>query len=100
MYTFAQGMVFITHFFYLHSDMSLSIRDATENRFEAVLGFVLLRRPEDLAVFKAAFSISPIILPFNASSPAIRNLYVSSPSNSFRLRYRVFPDLSAPLSSD
>ncbi len=58
---------------------------------------VLLRRPEDLAVFKAAFSISPIILPFNASSPAIRNLYVSSPSNSFPPPLSCFPDLSAPL---
>lgn len=37
------------------------------------------------------------MLPFNASSPAIRSLYVTSPLNSFPPPLSCFPGLSAPL---
>ncbi|KAF8974019.1 hypothetical protein BDZ97DRAFT_1648312 [Flammula alnicola] len=55
---------------------------------------VLLQSADDLTVFKTALSVSPIMLPFNASSPSIRNLYVSSPSASFPPPLSCFPGLS------
>ncbi|PPQ85886.1 hypothetical protein CVT25_015828 [Psilocybe cyanescens] len=56
---------------------------------------VLLQRPSDLPIFKSALSIAPILLPFNASSTSIRNLYTSSPSSPFPPPLSCFPGLSS-----
>lgn len=58
---------------------------------------VLLRRPEDLVIFKTAISASPIMLPFDAFSSAVRSLYVSSPSSSFPPPLSCFPELGDSL---
>ncbi|KAF8912758.1 hypothetical protein CPB84DRAFT_1670754 [Gymnopilus junonius] len=56
---------------------------------------VLLQRPADLATFKAALSVSPIMLPFNATSPSTRNLYISTPSSPFPPPLSCFPGISS-----
>ncbi|KAF9569666.1 hypothetical protein CPC08DRAFT_677297 [Agrocybe pediades] len=58
---------------------------------------VLLQRPADLPTFTGVLSAAPILLPFNASSKTIRNLYVSSPSSSFPPPLSCFPGLSSSL---
>lgn len=55
---------------------------------------VLLQRPQDLAAFKAALSVSPVLLPFNASSPSIRTLYSTS---SFPPPLACFPNLTSEI---
>jgi hypothetical protein len=56
---------------------------------------VLLKPPHDLAVFMAALSVSPVLLPFNASSPSIRTLYSNSTSSLFPPPLACFPDLTS-----
>ncbi|PPQ64410.1 hypothetical protein CVT26_002117 [Gymnopilus dilepis] len=56
---------------------------------------VLLQRSADLATFKTALSVSPIMLPFNATSPSIRNLYATTPSSPFPPPLSCFPGLSS-----
>lgn len=56
---------------------------------------VLLQRPADLTTFKTALSVSPIMLPFNATSSSTRNLYVSTPSSPFPPPLSCFPGLSS-----
>ena len=56
---------------------------------------VLLQPPQDLAVFMAALSVSPVLLPFNASSPSIRALYSNSSSSLFPPPLACFPDLTS-----
>ncbi|KAF8807499.1 hypothetical protein BYT27DRAFT_7097571 [Phlegmacium glaucopus] len=56
---------------------------------------VLHQRPQDLAVFKSALSVSPILLPFNASSPSIQTLYSNSTSSSFPPPLACFPNLTS-----
>ncbi|KDR85092.1 hypothetical protein GALMADRAFT_218172 [Galerina marginata CBS 339.88] len=56
---------------------------------------VLLQSPANLAVFKTALSVSPIMLPFNASSTSIRNLYTSFPSSPFPPPLSCYPGLSS-----
>ena len=56
---------------------------------------VLLQRPQDLAVFIAALSVSPVLLPFNASSPSIQSLYSNSTSSLFPPPLACFPDLTS-----
>ncbi|KAH9486838.1 hypothetical protein JR316_0000903 [Psilocybe cubensis] len=56
---------------------------------------VLLQRASDLPTFKSAFSVAPILLPFNASAPSIRNLYSSSPSSLFPPPLSCYPGLSS-----
>lgn len=55
---------------------------------------VLAQRGEDLNLFKTALSVSPILLPFNATSRAIRNLYGSTPSSPFPPPLACLPGLS------
>lgn len=55
---------------------------------------ILLQPPQNLAVFMAALSVSPILLPFNASSPSIRTLYSNSTSSLFPPPLACFPDLT------
>lgn len=56
---------------------------------------MLLQRSADLATFKTALSVSPIMLPFNATSPSIRNLYATTPSSPFPPPLSCFPGLSS-----
>ena len=56
---------------------------------------VLLQPPQDLAVFMAALSVSPVLLPFNASSPSIRTLYSNSTSSLFPPPLACFPNLTS-----
>jgi len=58
---------------------------------------VLLQKPNDLSTFKAALSAAPIMLPFDATSGPILNLYVSSPSSSFPPPLSCFPGLNDSL---
>ena len=56
---------------------------------------VLLQRPQDLATFKAALSLSSVLLPFNATSPSIQTLYSNSTSSLFPPPLACFPDLTS-----
>ena len=56
---------------------------------------MLLQPPQDLALFKAALSVSPVLLPFNASSPSIQALYSNSGSSLFPPPLACFPDLTS-----
>ncbi|KAF9532024.1 hypothetical protein CPB83DRAFT_785936 [Crepidotus variabilis] len=56
---------------------------------------VLQQRPDALATFKSALRVSPILLPFNASSGPVRNLYSSSPTSTFPPPLSCYPDLDA-----
>ncbi|KAF8168004.1 hypothetical protein B0H34DRAFT_41501 [Crassisporium funariophilum] len=67
-----------------------------QNALKKYWSSVLLQRPEDLAVFKTAISVSPIMLTFNASSRPIRNLYSTS-SSPFPPPLGCFPGLSNPV---
>lgn len=56
---------------------------------------VLLQNSQDLPVFKAALSVSPVLLPFNASSPSIQTLYSNSSSSLFPPPLACFPNLTS-----
>ena len=56
---------------------------------------MLLQRPQDLATFKATLSVSPVLLPFNASSPSIQTLYSNSTSSLFPPPLACFPNLAS-----
>ncbi|KAF9472250.1 hypothetical protein BDN70DRAFT_818910 [Pholiota conissans] len=58
---------------------------------------VLLQDANDLPIFKSAISMSPIMLPFNASSPQIRNLYGLSATTPFPPPLSCFPGLNSDL---
>jgi len=57
----------------------------------------LQQRAEDLSLFKSILLVSPVVLPFNASSRSIRNLYTGSPSSPFPPPLSCFPGLNSPL---
>ncbi len=54
---------------------------------------MLLQRADTLAVFKSALFASPVMLPFNATSRAIRNIYPTSSSSLFPPPLSCFPSL-------
>ena len=95
MYTFAQGMSFpvssIVPLKQAKTASSIQHRTALKTYWTSVL----LQPPQDLAGFMAALSVSPVLLPFNASSPSIRTLYSNSTSSLFPPPLACFPDLTS-----
>ena len=95
-YAFAQGMSFLRC---ASIDPLKQKQTASSIQHQTALmtywTSVLLQRPQDLAVFKAALSASPVLLPFNASSPSIRTLYSNSTSSLFPPPLACFPNLTS-----
>lgn len=93
MYTYAQGTSdtgnVVHYLIQRHAASSTQQQAALQKYWTSVL----LQRADTLPIFKAALSVSALMLPFNASSQEIRNLYPSNTSSPFPPPLACFPDL-------